>query len=205
VIVYGWRRTFTVLGLEIEECGQCGLTCQHVIGRKVHWGTLFWLPILFLGFAHGMICTSCGHWTGIPFLRVRDAMRTGALPLDQLRPHAQEVLAASAEEGQPPLNANHVYDTMAVNPKRGAWDLYLKAYPFIVVGIVAVVVGANALKPPPPPTVVVPPHTCWADSTGTINGCRMASGEVVGTSTGNEVTCYFVEPLTEETDLTCEE
>jgi hypothetical protein len=205
VLIYGWLRTFTVLGLKIEECSACGETCQHVIGRKVNWGTVFWIPILFLGFSHGMFCTACQHWTGIPFLKVRDAMKTGSLPLSQLRPHAQEVLAASAEEGQPPLNATMVYDRMAVNPKRGKMDLYLKLYPVLIGGIIAVAVIANALKPPPPATVTVPPHTCWEDATGTVVGCRLLSGEVVGTPDGTQVTCYFAEPVTETTRLNCED
>jgi hypothetical protein len=205
MVIVGWLRTFTFLGIKIEECAQCGQTCEHVVGRKVNWGTLFWIPLLFLGFQHGMICSGCRQWTGIRFLRVREAMRSGALPLELPRPHAQQLLAASAEEGQPPLNATAVYDRMAINPRRGAMDLYLKAYPFLIVGIIAVAGIASALKPPPPATVAVPPHTCWEDGTGTIVGCRMTDGEVLGTSSGTPVTCYFAEPFTEATRLNCED
>jgi hypothetical protein len=205
VVIVGWLRTFTVLGMKIEECRNCGATCDHVVGRKVNWGTLFWIPLLFLGFTHGMLCTGCGHWTGIPFLKVREAMRSGQLALPRERPAAQQLLAASVEEGQPPLNATAVYDTMLVNPRRGAMDIYLKAYPFIIGGLVLAVALATALRPPPPVTVAAPAHTCWVNAAGEVTGCKLVSGEVVGTTTTNAtVTCRFAEPVTESTNLNCD-
>ena len=75
--IFGWLRRFSVLGVKADECATCGQVSQHVVGRKTHWGHLFWIPVLFLGFTHGMVCSSCGAWTGIPWRQVKGAMKTG--------------------------------------------------------------------------------------------------------------------------------
>jgi hypothetical protein len=35
-----------------------------------------------------------------------------------------------------------------------------------------------------------PAHTCWEDSNDDVVGCRMSSGEMVGTTTAHQVVCY---------------
>ena len=82
--IFGWMRRFTVLGVKVDECEKCGQVGQHVVGRMTYWGHLFWIPVVLLGFNHGMACPNCHAWTGIRWRRVRSAMKTGSLPLDRL-------------------------------------------------------------------------------------------------------------------------
>lgn len=168
-----------------------------------------------------MACTSCHAWTGIGWRQVRAAMKSGFLHLERPRPNAPALLAAAAEEaGQPPVHPSLVFDKLLVNPKRGPWDLYLKAWPLMV----AVLIAAGSLSPRSTlatepggyssgsgaGTLVVAPaygdaHVCWEATDGTIRGCRMSTGTIVGTATGSTVTCYFTEPLSStETTLRCD-
>jgi hypothetical protein len=195
LVIFGLLRGFTVLGIKLDECPQCGAFCEHVVGRKTNWGHIFWVPFLFLGLTHGMACSACRHWTGIPWRTVRAAMRTGTLPLDRPRPTAQAMLAAqAAEAGEPPPHPAAVFDRFDVNPKRGGWDLYLKAWPMIVAALIAI----GALAPRTAPSQAAShsaPHQCWEAADGSITGCRMADGTVEGETTGTPTTCFFDEPL----------
>lgn len=206
MVIFGWLSRFTILGIKVDECSGCGMTCEHVVGRKTNWGHVFWFPVLFLGFSHGMACTTCRAWTGIPWAQVRAAMKSGSLPLDRLRANAPEVLAAVAGENEPPVHPA-LYDNLLVNPKRGPWDLYLKLWP-VLAAIAVVAVLGNAILVPPrvlPSDAkgVATAHTCWEDTDGTILGCRLATGELEGATGGHEVTCFFVEPVTADTRMRC--
>jgi hypothetical protein len=197
--IWGFTRRFTVLGIKIDECAACGQVCQHVVGRKTRWFTLFFVPLVFLGWSHGMASSACGAWSGIPFRTMRAAMRSGVLLLDRPRPNTPGALAAAAGPDQPPLHQGHVVDSLHVNPKRGPWDLYVKVWPALVaLGIVGVVVSPKA---PPPPAA----HQCWVATDGGIMGCRLANGTIRGAADGTPITCYFDEPLpaTSET-LSCD-
>jgi len=187
VIIFGLMRRFTILGIKLDACTSCGRECDHVVGRKTRWGHIFWAPVLFLGWEHGMLCSSCGAWTGIPWRQVRAAMKSGELRLD--RPHG------------------FLHDRFMVNPKRGAFDLYTKAWPLLAVGVLVLVGLSSALKAGPSdggraipaasaaPTVRATPrppaHVCWEAADGTLNGCRLSSGSIVGSATGSMVTCFF--------------
>jgi hypothetical protein len=204
LVIFGWLRRFTVLGVKIDECPQCGKTCEHVVGRKTRWAHVFWFPIVFLGFSHGMICTTCNMWTGIRWRQVRAAMRSGSLPLDRVRGNATLVLAENAGEGEPPLHPALVYDCMLINPKRGVWDLYFKLWPVLVVALIALATVATLLTPPRKPgsggSTTASAHTCWEDGEGAVTGCQLDSGEIMGTKADTVVTCFFKEPLP-ETDV----
>ena len=133
LVIFGWLRRFTILGIKLDECASCGQVCEHVVGRKTNWGHVFWIPVLFLGFSHGMICSTCGVWTPLGWQSVRAAMKLGVLPLDRPRPNAPAMLAAAAaQEGEPPPHPAAVFDRLIVNQKRGPWDLYLKAWPVLL-------------------------------------------------------------------------
>jgi hypothetical protein len=153
-----------------------------------------------------MICSSCGTWTPLTWQSVRAAMKAGRLPLNRTRPNAPALIAAvAAEDGVPPVQPEAVFDRLLVNPKRGPWDLYLKAWPVLV----AVLIVAGAVAPRTSadgsygtgtsPSVSQPAygtaHQCWEASDGSINGCRMANGLIDGSSSGTPITCYFDEPL----------
>ena len=199
--IFGLLRPFTVLGLKLDECSNCGQVCNHVVGRRTNWGHIFWIPILFLGFSHGMICSICGMWTPLSWGTVRAAMKSGRLPLDRPRPRSPEALAAAAaESGEPVEPPSRVFDPFAVNPKRGVWDLYLKAWPVIVAALLVAgalspqntAVAGNGATAPSPGYVA---HQCWEAPDDSITGCLMADGTVDGDTTDSPVTCYFNEPL----------
>jgi hypothetical protein len=208
-IIFGWMRRFTVLGVKLDECQTCGQVCEHVVGRKTNWFTLFWMPVLFLGFSHGMLCSTCATWTGLSFGAVRDAMRTGRLSLDRQRPASTAALEA---EGASLVEARAAFDRLLVNPKRGFFDGYLKAWPVLVaalmvVGMVSPSSHASISSSSPSSSVSTSgqntlytstqeaAHTCWEDTSGDITGCRLADGSVMGESTLSTITCYFDEPL----------
>jgi hypothetical protein len=198
VIIFGWNRQPTILGSKVDQCATCGVTGPHLLVRKTWWVTVFWVPVLLLRFQHGMACAACGAWTGIGFRTMRRAMRTGRLALPgRKRPDALEVRAQITEETGHRPSETELYDTVTVNPRRGAWDLALKLWPLAVVALVVVVVVGAVLPPAPQPTPAARPaaHTCWLDETGNIMGCQYLDGTIEGDAVGTETTCYFAEPL----------
>jgi hypothetical protein len=193
-IIFGLLRRFTVLGMKLDECATCGNLAEHVVGRKTAWGHIFWLPVLFLGFSHGMICSACGTWTGLSFGDVRAGMKTGKLSRNASRATSTLLPASERAASTPPL------DTLVVNPKRGFWDFYLKAWPVLVAGLL--VLGTLSPKTPASAGSVGATdsyngaaHTCWMATDGTISGCRLADGFIEGQAVGTPITCYFNEPL----------
>jgi hypothetical protein len=201
-------RPFTLLGVKVDDCANCGNVGQHLVGRRTTWGAIFWIPFLFLGFRHGMICGTCGTWTKLRWADVRQARRTGRLHLERSRPHAETVLvAAGAESGAPPLSPA-VFDEFAPNPKPGGWDLYVRAYPVAIVGIVLAAVLLAATKgptPPPAPNTTWTAHDCWEARDGSLNGCRMKDGSMVGEAEGSPIVCYFAEPMPVSESVSCQE
>jgi hypothetical protein len=204
-LIFGWMRRFTVLGIKFDECTACGQVCEHVVGRKTNWGHVFWMPVLFLGFEHGMVCSTCGTWTGLPFGEVRDAMKTGRLAIDRQRPHA---IAALAADGVALVDSTAAFDRLLVNPKRGFFDLYLKAWPALVVALIVIgMVSPSSRASTASSTVPASglstvgssaqgaSHVCWEATDGSVTGCRLADGSVMGTTTSHVITCYFNEPL----------
>ena len=180
---------------------------------------MFWIPVLFLGWEHGMICTTCHTWTGIPWRQVRAAMRSGTLPLDRARPAAPALAQAAADEGGPPVPVGPLFDRLLVNPKRGLFDFYTKAWPVVVAGVLLLgglgSVGKSGTVDAAYPTSGgsrnsvstpdAPAHQCWEDATGTLVGCRLSSGTIVGTSSGSLTTCYFYDADIETKDsVTCD-
>ncbi len=210
LVIFGLLRRVTILGLKFDECSNCGSLCEHVVARKTNWGHVFWVPVLFLGWQHGMLCTSCQTWSGIAWRDVRAAMRSGRLHLDRPRPHTPALLAAAAQEsGEAAPDANQVLDRLVVNPKRGFWDLYLKVWAVAVAVLLVASVasgvsrqgtGVGGYSQGAGGTQVVAPaygqaHRCWEDSTGQITGCQMNDGSLMGVTSGIATTCYFSEPL----------
>ena len=218
LVIFGWLRQFTVLGVKLDECPTCGQVCEHVVGRKTNWGHVFWIPVLFLGFSHGMICSNCGAWSPLPWQAVRAAMKSGVLPIDRHRPNTSAALAAEgAQDGTSPIPSLGLFDRLLVNPKRGPWDMYLKAWPVLVA--LLMVVGAvsprtsasstgssSAGTPAVYAPATAPASPCWEATDGTVTGCRLASGSLMGYTTTAPITCYFFEPLpATATSLSCDD
>lgn len=198
MIIFGWSRQPTILGSKVDHCAACAVTGPHLLVRRTWWATIFWVPVLLLRFEHGMACAACGAWTGIGFRTMRRAMKTGLLPLPgRARPNSLDVRERIAEETGHRPSETELYDTVQVNPRRGAWDLALKLWPVAVIAVIAVLAIGAALPPGPEPSPAARPaaHTCWLDDDGSITGCRLVDGSTEGFSTDLETTCYFTEPL----------
>jgi len=136
MVIFGWLRRITTLGEKREEC-RCGSIGPHVVARKTYWGHVFWVPVLLFWFRHGMMCTNCGEWTGLSYREVRQALKTGALPLARSRPQFAAVRPQLADDfGRLPTEPGF-FDALTVNPKRGAFDLYLKVWLVAAAALVA--------------------------------------------------------------------
>ena len=103
--------------------------------------------------------------------------------------------------GRRPTEAD-VFDRLDVNPKRGPWDLYTKAWPFLVALLVVAVIAfprQAGIVAGNPEAQHGEAHTCWLSLTDldALSGCRMDDGTIVGHMTTAEATCFFDEPLDE--------
>jgi len=117
-------------------------------------------------------------------------------------------------------DTREVFDPVVVNPKRGFFDAYLKAWP-VMVGLL--VVSSYFSHPSPgasagsssggsgtttsfntPRPVTGTAHTCWGLG-NTVNGCRddSTSAMLFGEATGRQVTCWFVEPWLDGQTASC--
>ena len=199
MILYGYGIHPTILGSKVEQCTACHVTGPHLLIRKVWWASFFTIPFMPLRFQHGMACQACGAWSGIPWRTMRAGIRTRRLPLPARHRtgvwDARE--AAAAELGRTPTEAE-LFDTVAVNPKRGGADLALKAWPVVVIVVLVALGGIAVLSPAgtKPASSLGPPtaHTCYVKD-GFVNGCRYDNGAVEGYAIGTPTTCLFSEPL----------
>lgn len=200
MIIYGWVGRPTILAQKQDLCATCGVAGPHAIVRIARWATIFWAPIFPIWVSHKLVCGNCGAQTKLSWRQTRAAMRSGTLPLPH-RPgfdaHATKVYD---ETYRRPLESE--LDPIVKNPKRDAWNVYLKAWPIIVGVVIAALVfwprglGATpASAPGASPSHVTIAHTCWIETDGSVAGCRMADGTVLGFTTQTETTCYFLEPM----------
>ena len=80
----------------------CGQVSQHVVGRKTNWGHVFWFPVLFLGFSHGMLWLDMRHVDSSPVAgRARGNEVRGAAPRSRASERASPLAAAAAESASP--------------------------------------------------------------------------------------------------------
>jgi hypothetical protein len=202
-MIVGWQRFVSILGFKTDECSNCGVIGRHALVRKTWWFDIFFIPIVLLRFQHGMVCTQCGAWTGIPFLELRRGLKSGKLPLARPRPKFEQL--PPDEWGARPDPAT--LDVVTPNPSPGLMNWYVRVWPFLAVGLVALVIVYGMLNPTPktPDGQVIDKqlqdrygqaHDCWVDSTGShgaVLGCKMHDGEMVGDSDGIKTVCYFAE------------
>jgi hypothetical protein len=81
-----WMKRVVILGVKHDECQACHRDGPHLIVRKATWLTIVWIPVVLLRLSHGLLCPVCGEDTSLGFLQVRQALKTGRLPLDRQRP-----------------------------------------------------------------------------------------------------------------------
>jgi hypothetical protein len=193
VIIFGWARKAIVLALKRDLCPKCGQVGNHAILRATTWVELFWIPVLPIWISHRLMCLGCGADRPLGWRRVRAALKTGRLPLDA-RPGFRDYARAQFEEvGRSPQESE--LDPIQVNPKRGPWDVWLKAWPVVVTALVILSVVTARPTAAVPAAPIAAAHTCWLDTDGSISGCRLGSGAIDGYAIGRETTCFFTEPL----------
>jgi len=200
VIIYGWLGRPTVLAQKQDLCATCGVLGPHGILRVTRWATLFWVPFMPIWVSHKLVCGNCGAQTKLGWRQVRRAMSSGALPL----PHRLgfDAYAAKVYDATYRRPIETELDPIVRNPKRDAWNVYLKVWPILVGVLIAALVfwprsaaTVPTSAPGPSASHVLLDHTCWIDTSGAIAGCRLANGTVQGFITNRETICTFLEPM----------
>lgn len=190
MVIYGLLTSQIVLGAKQDLCATCNVAGPHVIVRRVRWVEIFFIPVMPLWINHRLVCTNCGAETKLGFRQVRQALSSGKLPLPHRAKFAEYADALWQDNQRRPAEAE--FDPVEKNPKRSGWNTYLKLWPGLVVVLVAAVAfWPRTVETPPPRTA----HDCWIGADGSVAGCRMFDGSVVGDPAGSPTTCYFVEPL----------
>jgi hypothetical protein len=207
MIVYGWTRPTILLAVKNDLCATCSVAGPHAIVRRVHWASIFFVPVLPFWMNHRLVCGSCGAETKLGYRQVRAALKSGNLPLPPRSNYPAFAKALfDANERRP---AEREFDPIERNPNRSGWQTYGRLWT-VVAGLVAVlfVVAMVTYQPSPPSAPAAAPgatpaptfddtpgHTCWLAADGSINGCEMRDGTIVGVGTGKATVCYFDEPL----------
>jgi len=127
VILYGLYRRPIFLASKLDEC-QCGVMGPHWLVRKTYWIHIFFVPVILVWVSHGMICGNCGTWTKLSYLQVRRAMKSGQLPMERARPKFEEQRPQWADAWGRLPTAGATFDKLAVNPKPGLWNTYIKVW-----------------------------------------------------------------------------
>jgi len=199
MIIYGLATTPIILGAKQDLCGTCNVVGPHVILRRVRWAEIFWIPIAPLWINHRLVCANCGAETKLGFRQVRRALSSGKLPLPHRARFDEYAEALYNDNQRRPAEAE--FDPVEKNPKRSGWNLYLLAYPVLLVALVGALAFWPRSTPAPPPRTA---HDCWLAADGSVSGCRMFDGTMAGDAIGDPTTCYFVEPLpTGDVSFTC--
>jgi len=200
MIIYGWIRPTILLAFKNDLCATCNVVGQHAIVRRVSWVSLFWIPVLPIWINHRLVCGNCGAETKLGFRQVRTALKSGKLPLAP-RPSYPAYAQAlyDANERRP---AEVEFDPIQRNPQRNHWNTYAWLWT-VGAGVVVVILVLSTILRTPSVPVVAPGasatpgvgHECWLAADGSINGCRLHDGSVVGFPEGSPTVCYFSEPL----------
>ena len=193
MIIYGWLGRPTLLGTKNDLCATCGVAGPHMIVRVVRWATLFWAPFLPIWISHKLVCGNCGAETKLGWRQTRAGLKSGKLPLPHRAGFDAYATKVLDETNRRPAESE--FDPITKNPKRDAWDLWLKAWPIVVALLIAAVAFWPRPAPAPPPPTVTVNHTCWIATDGSIAGCRLADGTVIGEAAGTQTVCYFTEPF----------
>ena len=207
MILWGWMRRPTILGLKMDQCDGCGAVAHHALVRSSYWFHLFWVPVVLFRLKHELVCTECADATGMSFGQARGAFKAAELPvLGRVRsawPAIQEELWRST--GHRPTE-NEVFDPIVRNPRRGFFDFYVKAWPALVAALLlfAILMPRQLAAVTGQPEQYGSPHTCWSDTaTGDLVGCRLANGTIKGHQGPVTFTCYFDEPMRANVEYMC--
>jgi hypothetical protein len=196
MVIWGWLSRPILLGMKTDLCSSCKQVGPHAIVRQTRWAHVFWIPVLPFWIGHRLSCMNCGAQQKLGIRQVRAGLKAGSLPLGP-RPEFKDYSRQVFEDtGRTPRESE--FDKVEVNPKRGPWDLWLKTWPVVTIGLVLAVIifsSRGATVAPTPSGPIIEAHTCWVATDGSLAGCRMNSGTVEGVTTGKETVCFFAEPM----------
>jgi hypothetical protein len=60
VIIFGFRSFVKTLGMLTLVCRRCGNPAAHRVAQRSRWFTLFFIPLIPLGFKRYTVCAFCG-------------------------------------------------------------------------------------------------------------------------------------------------
>ncbi len=62
-IIWGFRNTEKILGYTEQpyRCTHCNNVAHHKVFRRIHWFTLFWIPIIPTSFKYFGCCPICNY------------------------------------------------------------------------------------------------------------------------------------------------
>jgi hypothetical protein len=143
VIIYGWVRRGIVLASKADFCATCGTVTDHVIVRIATIGTVFWVPIFPVWLSHALICEQCGTRRKLGWRQVRAAMSSGLLPMPPRPEWPAYARRVFEDTSRTPRESE--LDRIEKNPKRGPWDLYLKAWFIVVPAVVGGLIVASLI------------------------------------------------------------
>jgi len=143
VIIYGWVRRGIHLASKADYCVTCGTVTDHAIVRIATIGTLFWVPILPVWLSHALICDRCGSRRKLGWRQVRAALSSGLLPSPPRPEWPAYARRVFEETSRTPRESD--LDRIEKNPKRGPWDLYLKAWFVVVPAVVGGLIVASLI------------------------------------------------------------
>lgn len=95
MIIFGFRSFVKTLAMLTLVCHRCGNPAAHRIVQRSRWFTLFFIPLIPLGFSRFSTCTFCGVTYKVS---KEDAERMIAGATASAAPAAP---VASAQPGQP--------------------------------------------------------------------------------------------------------
>ena len=200
MIIYGWLRPTILLAFKNDLCATCNVAGPHAIVRRVSWVSIFFVPVLPIWINHRLVCGNCAAETKLGYRQVRSALKTGKLPLPPRANYPAYAQALyDANERRP---AEVEFDPIEKNAQRGGWHTYNWLWT-IGAGVVIVLLVLGAMLRMPSVPAAAPgasptpglSHACWLAADGSINGCRMHDGEVLGVPEGSPTVCYFREPI----------
>jgi hypothetical protein len=101
MIIFGFRSFVKTLAMLTLVCHRCGNPAAHRLVQRSRWFTLFFIPLIPLGFTRYSTCTFCGASVKVSkedAERMIAAGQQGAPPLAQPQPGQ----LAQPQPGQPP-------------------------------------------------------------------------------------------------------
>ena len=96
MVIYGLVTSPIILGVKQDLCATCNVAGPHLIIRRVRWAEIFFIPVLPIWINHRLVCGNCGAETKLGFLQVRQALRSGKLPLPAVTLYGSSVVTLGA-------------------------------------------------------------------------------------------------------------